>query len=272
MTGDTKVTHEGKWRRLVNLAADAKGSIHDDEAAQSLGFEGAFVPGSTVGTAAMPAVFHFFGERWLEGGWYVFKFVTPVYTSNDVREVVEQIDAENIQVKVETREGRLCSAGSAGLGYRLPWDPAHDGVHGGNEVFPDLSLGTEFEAQEVTVSVESARVIAASGGDETPWYEESSPWGAPIAPPERLMNLALQVTRGRRLPIVGVRNPGMWAEHALRIRQPIFLETPYLIREHVADKGRSGRTLFVTYEFSILSQAGEELAQGRHKIKWLAAS
>ena len=68
-------------------------------------------------------------------------------------------------------------------------------------------------------------------------------------------NLALQATRSRRLDISGVKNPGMWAEHWLALNRPIFQEQPYLFREHVADKGLSGRTAYVTYEYEVLETA-----------------
>jgi hypothetical protein len=272
MTTEARATYEGKWRRLVNLVADRKGSIHDDEAARSLGFEAAFVPGSTVATAAMPALFHFFGERWMEGGWYVFKFVTPVYTSNDVRETGRLEDSGSIEVRLETSEGRLCCTGMAGLGYERPWDATQDGRQGAGLALPGVELGITYDEREFQVSAESSLALLDSAGDETPWYRDASAWGPPLVPPERLMNVALDLTRSRRLQIDGVRNPGMWAEHALALRKPLFIETPYVIREHVADKGRSGRTVFLTYEFSIHSLEGEELASGRHKVKWLAAA
>jgi len=46
---------EGPFRKLINTAADRKGSIHDDAEARKLGFRGGFVPGSVVGSAALPA-------------------------------------------------------------------------------------------------------------------------------------------------------------------------------------------------------------------------
>ena len=68
MTAETRF--EGTFRRLVNSASEQKGSIHDDAEARKLGFRGGFVPGSVVGTAALPPVWQAFGESWFEGGWY----------------------------------------------------------------------------------------------------------------------------------------------------------------------------------------------------------
>ena len=274
--------HVGPWRRLANLSADNKGSIHDDEAAQSLGFEGAFVPGSTVGTAAMPGLVALLGSRWFEGGWYNFKFVTPVYTNNDVREEAELTGPGRVELRVVTAEGRLCCSGQAGLGFEPPWDSSMDGRMDGDAVLPGIELGTRFDDVEMRIGPGSstpaadgttpawARIAAMleAAGDSTPWYQRASPFGRALIPPEALHNFALQVTRSRRLQVSGVRNPGMWAEHSLALRRSLFLDEPYTMREFVADKGVSGRTAFLSYEFELLS-AGEVVAAGRHKVKWL---
>lgn len=63
----------------------------------------------------------------------------------------------------------------------------------------------------------------------------------------------------------------MWAGHALVMRAPLLLGRVYRMSERVVDKGRSGRAVFLTYEFRVTSMNGDELAIGRHKVKWLAA-
>jgi hypothetical protein len=92
-----------------------------------------------------------------------------------------------------------------------------------------------------------------------------------VVPPERLQRIALDVSRSVRLEMTGVRQPGMWAGHALRMRAPLFLGRVYRMEERVVDKGRSGRAVFLTYEFRVTSTGGQELAVGRHKVKWLAS-
>lgn len=277
--------HEGAWRHLANLSADRKGSIHDDDAAQSLGFQGAFVPGSTVGTAAMPGLFALLGSRWFEGGWYSLKFVTPVYTSDEVREEAELSGDGRADLRVVTSDGRLCCSGQAGAGSDVPWDAEMNGRFGADRVLPDVVVGTRFEDAPMVIGPSwtasepdgqtagwariSAMLVAA--GDTTPWYAASSPFGRALVPPEALHNFALQVSRTRRLQVSGVRNPGMWAEHSLAVRQPLFQDEPYVMREHIADKGLSGRTVFLTYEFEVCS-GSTVVAMGRHKVKWLRAA
>lgn len=261
----------GRWRRLINTAAAEKGSIHDDDAAARLGFRGGFVPGSVVGTAAMPAIVAAFGSQWMEGGWYSFTFVSPVYVNDDVREVAARA-GDSIHLQVVDRSGRLCCNGEAGLGTRLPWDASQDGT-GDTEVLPGIQIGHTFKPIEFEPQTAECVGTVTSAGDETPWYREQSPWGGPLVPPEYLHVVALHLVSGPEQPHtprpVGVRGPGMWATHDLVVHAPLLAGDKYTMREKVADKGRSGRTVFLTYEFEVFS--GTRLvAHGRHKAKWLA--
>lgn len=263
---------EGPYRKLINTAADKKGSIHDDAEAQKLGFRGGFVPGSVVGTATMPAVVAAFGKQWMEGGWYSLTFVSPVYIDDEVHEVATRV-GDDISLQVLDRDGRLCCNGRAGLGATIPWDPAADGSHGADGVLPGIDIGFEFLPHEFTPAADICLGTVRSAGDPTPWFESASPWGGPIVPPEYLQVVALHLMREphqpRIAPVTGVHGPGMWAQHDLAIEAPLFIGHSYTVREKVADKGRSGRTIFLTYEFEVVD--GERrVAHGRHKAKWLA--
>lgn len=263
---------EGPFRQLINSAADRKGSIHDDAEARKLGFRGGFVPGSVVGTAAMPAVYEAFGKDWFEGGWYSFTFVSPVYIDDEVREIATRT-GEDIAIQVTDRAGRLCCNGRAGLGASIPWNPAEDGSHGADGVLPGIELGHTFNAIKFTPELEVCLGTVDSAGDPTTWFREQSPRGGPIVPPEYLQVVALHLVSGPdqpRLPrVTGVHGPGMWAQHDLAIEAPLLVGSTYTMSERVVDKGRSGRTIYLTYEFEVHDGA-RRLGHGRHKAKWLA--
>jgi len=271
VSADARV-YLGPWRRLVNSAAAQAGSIHDDAAARASGFEGGFVPGSTVGTLALSAVSQRFGPRWLAGGWYSLTFVSPVYEHTDVRVLGEPVpESDELAVRVETPEGRICCSGRAGLGDRLPWNPTNDGARGAEHVLPDIPLGLALEPVDVTLGSAEVQSLVDAAGDDATLYRDGSTFGAPLVPPERWMVVALRMQPPRRLTYGGVRPPGMWARHDLVIRRPIFLATPYRARARVVDKGRSGRSIFLTYEFDLFHADGAEVARGRHSVKWFAA-
>lgn len=272
MTGSTSTTYHGRWRRLRNEAAEEKGSIHDDEIARAAGFEAAFVPGNTVGTAAMPAIFDRYGPRWMEGGWCHFKFISPVYEHDEVREVAESVEgADDVSVRIETRKGRLCCLGRAGLGREAPWEPELDGAKGAEDVLPDIEIGLTYDEAEFTVTAEAVTRMLDAAGEESPWYREKSPWGGPVVPPEWLMGVALRQPAPRELRYEGVRGPGIWSAHWLVVRAPLLLGTPYRMGVRIVDKGRAGRMVFLTTEFSVRDEEGAELATGRHQAKWFPA-
>ncbi len=273
MANQTVEAYKGTWRRLANVAADRKGSIHDDETAREMGFRGGFVPGSTVGQAAMPAIIARLGQQWMEGGWYSFKFVRPVYVDEEVREVGSTPLADGtLPLRVEARDGRLCCDGSAGLGATVPWDASQDGTRRADEVFPAMTIGEVFEPSQLRVAPEEVAAMIAAAGDPTPWYESESPWGGALIPPERLMNAALNAVRGEIRTDDSIRNPGMWAEHSIAIERPLFAGRNYTLTEQLADKGLSGRTAYVDFQFEVADESGARCATGRHKIKWIRQS
>ena len=268
----TKI-HTGSFRRLGNTAAASAGSIHDDAPAQALGFRGAFVPGSVVGAKALLAATALIGEKWMERGWYDLTFVSPVYEDEEVRELgalASDTAEPSAEVRVETAEARICCAGYAGLGDEIPWDQSEDGSHGAELALPAIPIGFEFGSCDFTITPEDVAPMGAASGDYSSWYRSESPWGGAVVPPEWLHKVALELSRTKRLTVSGIRNPGMWAGHALAIRQPLFMGQRYTMTERVADKGLSGRAVFLTYEFRITNAADTEVALGRHRVKWLA--
>lgn len=58
----------GPWRSPTNIAAHAKGSIHDDDTAQQLGLRGGTVAGSIHMEQYPPLLLETFGERWWKSG------------------------------------------------------------------------------------------------------------------------------------------------------------------------------------------------------------
>ena len=274
-----KTVFEGTWRRLVNRAANAEGSIHDDKTAQSLGFEGGFVPGTTVGTAALNAALAHYGWEWMNGGWYSFTFVTPVYVSEEVREVAETVDgSSDIAVRVVNREGRTCAVGHAGLGTELgrgkAWDPADDGSSG-SDVLRLMPIGTVYPPEETTCTATDIEDLLNSAGvGNSEWYTTASPAGPPVIMPEWIFGPALRIIRRPGVVQLGdeAKPPAMWAHHMLVLERPMLLDRPYTITETLVDKGRSSRTLFVTSDFEVRDPDGVRYALGRHRSKWFALS
>ncbi len=247
--------YAGSYNNLSNTAANKKGSIHDDGPARKLGFKGAFVPGSVVGACAMASIMSRFGTGWFDGGWYDLNFVSPVYTSDEVAATGHEVEASTMECSVVDKVGRLCCAGQAGLGTEIPWSRGP----GDESIFPRAKVGTEFN--EMTFSIEPLDVQPLLDAS----CETAEVWQKYIHP-EHLMPIALQICDFELTPLEGVRPPGMWAQHALVQYKPLPFGK-YRMSEHLAEKGVSGRTNFMNFQFHLFDESGEEVAVGRHKCK-----
>ena len=248
--------YEGPWKGLENTAAGKQGSIHDDEPARRPGFRGAFVPGTVVGSSAMPAILERFGSAWFEGGWYDLNFVAPVYTSDRVRTTAAVCD-EGITCDVQTDDDRLCCAGRAGLGYQDPWNSAGGPEH----IFPDAGIGQTFEENTLQIAREHVQPMLQAAGDESACWQT-------LIHPQYLMGVALRTVHWKLVPTVAVRAPGMWAGHAIKIARPMPYGR-YRVNEYLAEKGMSGRTNFVNFQLAVFDDRGDEVAVGRHKCKFI---
>ena len=105
----------------VNSASGSKGSIHDDEKAQELGYAGGFVPGSTVLGYMMRVMHETFGEAWLTSGEFNGRLRAPTYADVDVTvegTIVEEPSAENggrvgVELRVLDPDGNVTALASA---------------------------------------------------------------------------------------------------------------------------------------------------------------
>jgi hypothetical protein len=262
--GVVPTRYEGLFRHTVNTVPNA--GIHDDDAARRLGFAAAFVPGTVVSSVALIPVLAHFGRGWLGNGWFDATFVSPVYEHERVREEATQ-DGNDLQLRVVGEDGRLCLAGRAGSGRTPPWDPRADGCAAA-DVLPRVTVGEERPPVTVRMTRDEVLPMLDSAGDGSPWYRADTAFGAPVVPPIRLMRRALDAARGHPLATDGVRQPGMWAAHALVLHAPLQYDHAYTMVTRIADKGRSGRTLYVTQEFT-LHDGAQLVAIGRHRSKWL---
>ena len=82
------------------------------------------------------------------------------------------------------------------------------------------------------------------------------------------MGVALRALDWKLVPIVGTKPPGMWAEHAIKVMKPMPYGQ-YRLSEYLAEKGISGRTYFVDFQFIVSDDSGDEVAVGRHKCKFI---
>jgi hypothetical protein len=258
--------HEGRWRRLPNLAAETPG-IHSDDVAQELGFRAGPVLGDTAAEAVVPAIVATLGERWFEGGWMRVKLVSPVYADEEVRESAVGADDGSIELALTTHAGRLACVGGAGLGAVDPWDAREDGRRGADVALPGLRLGAPVAEVQRTVTAAEVAELCDAAGDQTSWFRGSSPWGGAIAPPISLLLHAHDI-QVKIPPGPGVLPQAMGADYQVVIERPVPLDAPLRIRTRWVDKGVSGRCWFRTIEFETRDALDRPCARGRQRVKW----
>ncbi len=279
----TATISHGPWAYAPNLSAGSTGSIHDDAQARSLGFQSALVGGSVLCAFLEPVLRERLGRAWFERGFFKLSFIAPVYTTDEIRAVVEELeplpgDEALVRIGLEKRSGERATAGYAGV-YRSPADAVPPWQRPGEppsfppppdaDPLPEEPLGTAVPSKDLVVSIEESGSRRRAAGDSCPWYEEVSPWGGAIVP--AYMNLLVNLDNGGRRPETaqarGAR-AGMNGTFQLLMTGPLFAGQPYTLDSKLAEKGLSGRTAFRTAEFTITDGSGQRLVLARQKARW----
>ena len=111
----------GPVRHPVNFSRDAKGSIHDDATAQTLGFRGGTVAGNIHFEQFSPVLLARFGDVWRKRGGLSLHFVNATTDGEPVQVFVgpvEQVgpDLRRAMAWMETPEGVRVNEGTAWVG------------------------------------------------------------------------------------------------------------------------------------------------------------
>jgi hypothetical protein len=260
-----KIAFEGEPATLVNWAASAPGSIHDDERARELGFRRGFVPGTTIALLIEDAIVEVFGKTWFEGGWHDMKFIAAVYDDEPVRVVLSEDGGPGYALAVLTPDDRLTTVGRVGLGTEPPWDASADGARAGR-AFPASVIGKRLKPVDFTPG-RGAVDRSISPGISAKWFTGDSPFGGPLTPSCGMMPAAN--SGHSQLPIDGALPPGMIAHWQMVFERPVLRDRPYHAEIEVADKGESRRTWFRTIGYQLFHE-GERYGFGRLSTKWWA--
>lgn len=263
MTFPTEVTITGPFRSpaqmLADQVVDGHASIHDGDAAASLGLTGAPIEGPTHFSQFDPLGFTLWGKRWFEDGCISSHFRTMVVegelvqasmiTTGDGRARVEAHKADMTPVLVGSAsvgpehpqtalEARLAAQGEPGELFVI------DRLHVGMANADDEPVRMSFADRNGGSYPFSLDEKLATITEPHPWYTAAgaadSPWGRPIIPIEMISVLANK--SGRGWP---VRSPafGLFLDLEVRLLgEPLFVDHPYRISREVVGLGQSRRT------------------------------
>lgn len=252
----------GPWRcprqMLGNQSYDDHSSIHDDETARALGFQGGTIEGPTHFSQFAPLAYAIWGERWLEAGCLSVHYRTPVYEGDRVRAILVAPDGDGVAaIRMEKEDGSEVLAGTASVGpvdapteldrrlaeLRDLEDPVIlEGVKIGmrTERIP-VSMGMNQHMGHLypfTLAQKLSRITEPS-----PLYQGDHPrYSHPIIPIEMISVLANHVaddsafyTRG---PVVG-----LFADQEIRVVDgPLLVDDAYEIDREVVALSGSRRT------------------------------
>lgn len=278
----TTTVQHGPWSHAPNLSADSAGSIHDEEQARSLGFRGALVGGSVLCAFMTPLLIERFGSIWYERGFFKTSFIAPVYETDTIRVVLEELPPGNadeglVSLYLEKESGERATAGYAGLAvsresaappWQRPGEPEFAPV-GTDDPTPEERIGDGPPDRALTVTPAESATRRAAAGDQSPWYADASPWGGPVVP--TFMYLLVNLGNGGRRPAAANArgaSAGMNGTFQLLQTGPMFANEPYTLASALVEKGVSGRTAFRTAEFTIADSAGRRVALARQKARW----
>jgi acyl dehydratase len=282
MTADGGVI-TGPVRRPRNLAAQARGSIHDDETAAALGFRGGTVAGSIHMDQFPPLLLQAFGQRWFETGSLSLYFRHATTDGEPVQALVQRPRSADRDAQVRawatTADDALVADGTAAAGNPSepsalhsrdlrPVDPA------GLRILRALRPGHVLGDCQVAVDGERQRSVLRQGAMTEPlgWYTGSSPWGGPIASPSAVVGLLYaRLVAG----IADSMGPHVGLFGAIEIRfhaGPVFLDRTYRVTGEVTALSQTPRTEVLWFDSRALDDAGAPVAGMRMMLRQMKQS
>ena len=259
----TTVTLSGPMRSPAQMLADQQvdghASVHDGEAAASLGLIGAPIEAPTHFSQFDPLAFALWGQAWLESGCISSHFRTMVVEGEQVQASLTTRGPNDARIEAHKADGTPVLIGTASVG------PAH----------PETELEARRAAQgdpgelfivdrlEVGMTHDDGEIISLNHLDSNgpaypfsladklkritephPWYTpdgaSSSPWGRAVVPMEMISVLANK--SGARWP---VRSPalGLFLDLEIRLNAgPVFVGQDYVVKREIVGLSQSRRT------------------------------
>jgi hypothetical protein len=268
----------GEWRAPVNFAAGRRGSIHDDERARELGFEGGPVSGLIHNEQFPPLALAAFGQRWFERGSYSFYYRTPTLDREPVRAFMRDPDerADNVQVEAwsENEAGARVAEGNIGVGEvaepsalrrRLENRQAQGELRILKDAKPGQSLGEEVRH----FPLEGQLARRGTMTEPLEWYFGESPWGGPIAS-------SLALYRMMRAPLDSTGAQGVQIDGGIEVRfvdGPVFVDTDYVLTASTLAVGQSPKTEYLWFESSLRdAESDRVVAEKLMMCRWMKNS
>lgn len=277
----------GPVRKPRNSAANQKGSIHDDEVAQKLGFRGGTVAGSLHMEQFPPLLVHMFGPRWWQSGSLslYFRYATIDLEAVQCHAVAPmRPPTEDVRIEVwmdHPRPGahgpERVADGTASVGRPDCGSALRQRIQlvpepGELRILAGLASNTHCSGVPTRIdrgALDERLEVITEHLDE---YTDGSAWGRPALPPSlmvRAMRAVEPEILARTGPVVGL----FGAIEVQHLDGPLFVETDYLARGRVLAISETPKTEFFWYESTLTDPVeGKDVASMLMMLRFMKAS
>jgi hypothetical protein len=258
----TEITLTGPLRSPAQMLAeqevDGHASVHDAEAAASMGLAGAPIEGPTHFSQFDPLAALLWGAAWFERGCISSHFRTMVVEGEQVQASMTTVDERSTRIEAHKEDGTPVLTGSASIGPDHPETAlearlAAQGDPGELFVIDQLEVGMRRDDGIASITYDqrngpgypfSLAEKVARITEPHPWYTpdggKDSPWGRAIVPIEMISVLANKSGRGFpvRAPVLG-----LFLDLEIRlVNGPVFVGQEYTVSREIMGVGQSRRT------------------------------
>lgn len=263
-------TRTGPFRSPRNMAAEAKGSIHDDATATKLGFRGGTVAGSIHLDQFLPHLLETWGDAWFETGSLSLYFTQATVDREEVQCAVAP-DRDRLRLTMHNRQGALICDGTASAGPDGDSELARRFARqnapaaGSLRILAAIQVGDENRELPVRVAPETLARSLSVITEAVPAYE------AGILPPSLAVHMA-HMTRE------AVMEKSTWPQVALygalevqHLAGPLKVGVDYLARTRVLKLSESPRAENIWYEV-VFAEKGRDIARVLYLLRVLKGS
>ena len=259
----------GPFREPRNMAAEIKGSIHDDATATKLGFRGGTVAGSVHMDQFVPRLIELYGERWFEAGGLSLYFTQATVDREEVQAQVMGAEPR-AQLSMFDRAGALICTGTGSPGT----DPGTDlaGRMAVQEradparlrILAPLRVGDVGEAR-VTLDSDRLKKHLEIITEDVAVYADG------VLPPSQAVGLAHQA---RSAAVGKAAQPHVGLFGALEVQHlagPLRAGVEYVARTKILKLTESPKTENTWHEV-VFSEAGQDIARVLFYLRFLKGS
>ena len=263
-------TRAGPFRTPRNMAAEAKGSIHDDATATKLGFRGGTVAGSIHLDQFVPHLLETWGDAWFETGDLSLYFTQATVDQEEMQCAVAP-DGDRLRLTMHNRQGAMicqgtasaCPDGASELARRFETQTAS--AAGTLRILAAIQVGDENRDLPVRVAPETLVRSLSVITERVAAYETG------VLPPSLAVHMAHMT---REAVMVKSTRPRVALYGALEVQHlagPLKVGVDYLARTKVLKLSESPKTENIWYEV-IFAADGRDIARVLYFLRVLKGS